>query len=153
VSYQYQNLKNIIMKTLKSLIMSFALLVICVAANANNKPNQALTRDHAINVYVDAMTHGKLDGLNTVLDESVEFSMLRGNTVLSFSRKEMLDYFQSNKNIEEPCTTTTSIVENHANVEVVEVDMKFNGFVRTNMVTISDTGDGWKITKVYSTFS
>jgi len=141
------------MKTLKSLMMGLALLLIGVAANASTKPSQQLTKDYAINVYVDAMTHGKLDGLNKVLDESAEFSMLRGNTVLNFSRKEMLDYFQSNKNLEQPCTTTTSIVEDHANVEVIKVDMKFNGFVRSNLVTISDTGDGWKITKVYSTFS
>jgi hypothetical protein len=141
------------MKTLKSLIMGVALLGVCIVAKANNNPSQELTKDHAIATYVNAMTHGKLDGLNNVLDESVEFSMLRGNTVLSFSRKEMLDYFQNNKNVEQPCTTSTSIVENHANVEVVKVDMKFNGFVRSNFVTIADTGEGWKITKVYSVFS
>lgn len=141
------------MKTLKSLIMGLALLLVCAAANANGQQSQDLTKDHAIATYVNAMTHGKLTGLNNVLDESVEFSMLRGNTVLNFSRKEMLDYFESNKNVEQPCTTTTSIVEDHANVAVIKVDMKFNGFVRSNLVTISDTGDGWKITKVYSVFS
>ncbi len=135
--------------------MGLAFLAVCTVANAGTKPDKQkqLTRDYAIDTYVNAMAHGKLDGLNKVLDESVDFSMLRGNTVLSFSRKEMLDYFESNKNIEQPCTTTTTVIENHDNVEVVKVDMKFNGFVRSNLVTVSDTGDGWKITKVYSVFS
>ncbi len=141
------------MKTLKSLILGLTLLMICAAANAKPNQNQQLTKDHAISTYVDAMTHGKLDGLNKVLDQSVDFSMLRGNTVISFDRKEMLDYFESNKGVEQPCTTTTSIVEDHANIAVIKVDMKFQGFVRSNLVTIADTGDGWKITKVYSTFS
>ena len=140
------------MKTLKSILLGIALLAVGSAVKANNTNNDELTKTHAINTYVDAMTRGKLQGLNDVLDKSVQFSMLRGKTVLSFSRKEMLDYFQSNKNTEQTCTTSTSIIESDANVAVVKVDMKYDGFVRSNYVTIANTGNGWKITNVYSVF-
>ena len=140
------------MKTLKSILLGLALLAVGSAVKANNTNNDELTKNHAINTYVDAMTRGKLQGLNDVLDKSVQFSMLRGKTVLSFSRKEMLDYFQTNKNTEQTCTTSTSIIESDANVAVVKVDMKYDGFVRSNYVTIANTGNGWKITNVYSVF-
>jgi len=140
------------MKTLKSILLGLALMVVCVAVKANNTDDGKLTQNHAINTYVDAMTRGKLQGLNDVLDQSAQFSMLRGKTVLSFSKKQMLDYLQANKNTEQTCTITTSIVESNANVAVVKVDMKFDGFVRSNYVTIANTGNGWKITNVYSVF-
>jgi hypothetical protein len=139
------------MKTLKSIMLGLALLLLCGAAKANNIDDR-LTPNYAINTFVDAMTRGKLAGLNEVLDKSVGFSMLRGKTVLSFTRSEMLDYFKSNKNIEQTCTTSTSIVESNANVTIVKVAMKYADFVRNNYVTIANTGNGWKITNVYSVF-
>jgi len=140
------------MKTLKSILLGLALMVVCGAVKANNTDDGKLTQNHAINTYVDAMTRGKLQGLNDVLDQSAQFSMLRGKTVLSFSKKQMLDYLQANKNTEQTCTITTSIVESDANFAVVKVDMKFDGFVRSNYVTIANIGNGWKITNVYSVF-
>jgi hypothetical protein len=140
------------MKTLKSIVLGLALLAAGSAVNAHPIKTDRLTKTHAIDTFVDAMTRGKLDGLTDVLDKSAGFSMLRGKTVLSFSRKQMLDYLQSNKDTEQACTTSTSIVESDANVAVVKVDMKFDGFVRSNYVTIANTGSGWKITNVYSVF-
>jgi len=139
------------MKTLKSIMLGLTLLLLCGAAKANNIDDR-LTPNYAINTFVDAMTRGKLAGLNEVLDKSVGFSMLRGKTVLSFTRSEMLDYFKSNKDIEQTCTTSTSIVESNANVTIVKVAMKYADFVRNNYVTIANTGNGWKITNVYSVF-
>ncbi len=141
------------MKTLKSILLGLALLAVGTVVKANNTNDGTLTENHAINTYVDAMTRGKLQGLNDVLDQSAQFSMLRGKTVLSFSKKQMLDYMQANKNTEQTCTTSTSIVESNANIAVVKVDMKYEGFVRSNYVTIANTGNGWKITNVYSVFS
>jgi hypothetical protein len=141
------------MKTLKTIILGFALLAICGAANANiGTIGDNLTKNHAINTYVDAMTRGKIDGLNDVLDKSASFNMLRGKSVLSFSKKEMLDYLQINKNIEQACTTSTTMVQSDDKIAIVKVDMKFDGFVRSNYVTIANTGNGWKITNVYSIF-
>jgi hypothetical protein len=140
------------MKTLKSIMLGLALLVVCGAAKANTIREDKLTVNYAINTYIDAMTRGKVAGLNDVLDKSAEFSMLRGKTVLSYGKSEMLDFFNSNKNIEQTCTTSTSVVESTPNVTIVKVAMKYDNFVRNNYVTIANTGNGWKITNVYSVF-
>jgi len=140
------------MKTLKAIMLGLALLVVCGAAKADKINEDKLTPNYAINTFVDAMTRGKLAGLNDVLDKSAEFSMLRGKTVLTFGKTEMLDFFNANKNIEQSCTTSTSVVESTANVTIVKVAMKYDDFVRNNYVTIANTGNGWKITNVYSVF-
>ena len=83
------------MKTLKTIIMGLALMAVCGIANAKILTNgENLTKNHAINTYVDAMTRGKVDGLNDVLAKTAAFSMLRGKEVLSFSKKQMVDYLQ-----------------------------------------------------------
>lgn len=142
------------MKKLKSIILGLALLAVCGAANATTTAteNDNLTATHAVNTYVDAMTRGRISGLNEVLDSSVKFNMLRGKKMLSFSKKEMMDFFKGDKNVEQACTTSTSVVESNADIKVIKVDMKFDSFTRSNYVTVANTGDGWKITNVYSVF-
>jgi hypothetical protein len=141
------------MKTLKSIILGLALLVVCSVAKANeNAEGENLTKNYAINTYVDAMTRGKIQGLNEVIDQSAKFSMLRGKNVLSFSKSEMLESLKATKNVEQDCTTSTSTVESNSELAVVKVDMQFDGFTRSNYVTIANTGKGWKITNVYSVF-
>jgi hypothetical protein len=140
------------MKTLKTMMLGLAMLALCGAVKANTNDNGKLTKNYAINTYIDAMTRGKLAGLNDVLDQSAAFNMVRGKQVLSFGKKQMLDYFQSNKNVEQQCTTSTTVVENNAGIAIVKVDMKFENFTRSNYVTIAHTANGWKITNVYSVF-
>jgi hypothetical protein len=140
------------MKTLKSFILGLALVVACTAAKATDEPTAKSSQIHAINAYLDAMTRGKVNALNDVTDQSAKFSILRGKSIMSFTKKEMTDYLKSEKNIEQTCTTTTSIVENNADMAVIKVDMKFENFTRSNYVTVANTGSGWKITNVYSVF-
>jgi hypothetical protein len=141
------------MKTLRSIMLGLAVLALSATVKANTNDNSKLTQTYAVNTYVDAMTRGRLSGLNDVLDNSALFSMVRGKQVLSFDKKQMLDYFKTNRNTEQLCTTSTSIVESNANIAIVKVDMKYAEFTRSNYVTIANTGNGWKITNVYSTFS
>jgi len=140
------------MKTLRSVFLGLALLVVCEAANADAPNADKFTKTHAINAYLDAMTRGKVNDLNEVLDQSAKFSMLRGKSIISFTRKEMTDHLKGQKDVEQACTTSTEIVESNNDMAVIKVDMKFENFVRSNYVTVANTGNGWKITSVYSVF-
>jgi hypothetical protein len=103
------------MKTLKSIIAAVALVIVCGAAKANVvAEGDNLTRNFAINTYVDAMTRGKIQGLGDVVDQSAKFNMLRGKNVLSFTKGEMIESIKSNKNIEQNCTTSTTIMESNS---------------------------------------
>src|ERR1700754_1122813 len=124
------------MKTLRTLLIGVALFTVCTAAKATIHTDEAnMSKNFAINTYIDAMTRGKADGMNEVLDPTVKFNVLRGTKVVSSSKKEMLDYLKSNKDVEQDCTTNTEIIQDDAAQSVVKVDMKYSGFVRTNYVT------------------
>ena len=141
------------MKTLRTLMIGVALFTVCTAAKATiHTDEENMSKNFAINTYIDAMTRGKAAGMNEVLDPTVKFTILRGKNVLSFSKKQMLDYLKADKNVEQDCTTDTEILQNDADQSVVKVDMKYNGFVRSNYVTVANTCNGWKIINVYSVF-
>ncbi len=141
------------MKTLKTIILGLALLAICGAAQAKSKDGgENLTSNYAIDTYVDAMAHGEVQGINDVLDKTAEFSLMIRNRVISCDKKGMLSYFELNKDVEQGCETTTTIIEKNNNMVIAKVDMKYNSFLRSNYIIVANTGKGWKITHVYSTF-
>ncbi|NHA08073.1 hypothetical protein G7092_30005 [Mucilaginibacter sp. HC2] len=141
------------MKTLKSVVLALALLIACSAAKAIPfADGDNLTKTFAINTYVDAMTRGKLKGLDDVVDQNAKFSLLSGKKIVTFTRDEIFQSLKLNKNVEQDCTTSTTIVQSNSDITVVKVDMQYEKFVRSNYVTIANTGKGWKITNVYSVF-
>ena len=140
------------MKTLKSLFLGLALLATANIVKADEPAAAKLTKSYAVSTYVNTMTLGKNAGLNDVVDQSAKFNILRGKQVLSFSKTEMLKFAGENIGIRQQCTTTVSEVESNTDMSIVKVDMNYGTFTRTNYVTIANTGDGWKITNVYSVF-
>jgi hypothetical protein len=140
------------MKTLKSIVLGLALLVVTNIVKADEPTAAKITKNRAIATYISTMTEGKNQGFDAVLDENVKFSSLRGNKLVNFDKADMLKFIDQNKNIQQACTTSTTEVENNNDMTVIKVDMKYDNFIRTNYVTMTNTGDGWKITNVYSVF-
>jgi len=141
------------MKTLKSLLFALALVVTSTVVKANDEPTAArLSKDYAVASYINAVANGKMEGLNDALDQTAKFSILRGKTVLSYSKEDMLKFMNTTKDVKQACSTSASVVESNSDMAIVKVDMNYKDFVRSNYVTIANTGNGWKITNVYSVF-
>ncbi|MGI4021968.1 MAG: nuclear transport factor 2 family protein [Janthinobacterium lividum] len=142
------------MKTLKTIFIALLVTLTFTAAKAD-RPNikERLTLRYAITTYVNAFTHGKVGSLAEIIDDSAKFSHNRGEKIISFSKNQILENLNSQTNTEQNCTTITKIVENNSNLVVYKVQMKYQNFSRINYVTMTDTGNGWKITNVSSVFS
>jgi hypothetical protein len=142
------------MKTLKITLTALFITLTCNFSKASI-PNihERLTMRYAISAYVDAFAHGRSDGLAEVIDDSAKFSQMRGQKVISFSKNEIMESLKSQQNVEQNCTTITKIVENTKSLVVYKVQMKYQNFSRISYVTMTDTGNGWKITNVSSVFS
>ena len=143
------------MKTLKLIVPLLSLIIAFTTANAKNAPDDGIfTKTHAIDTYVDAMTRGKLDGFDLVIDSSAKFTTLRKDKrLISCNKNEMVAFLSKIRNVEENCTASTAIIQNTADMIVAKIDMQFEGFTRSNYVSIANTGNGWKIINVYSVFN
>jgi len=142
------------MKTLKTIVLGFVIVMAFGSAKAYTVKvdNENLTIAHAVNTYINAMVHGKVGELDAVLDQDVKFSMLRGKQVMTFTKDQILELAKTNENVNQNCTVTASTRESNNDITVVQVDMNYSTFTRTNYVTLANTGNGWKITSVYSVF-
>jgi len=142
------------MKTLKITLTALFITLTCNFSKASI-PNihERLTMRYAISAYVDTFTHGKTSGLANIIDDSAKFSHNRGEKIISFNKNQILESFANQENTEQNCTTTTKVVENNTNLVVYKVQMKYQNFSRISYVTMTDTGNGWKITNVTSVFN
>jgi hypothetical protein len=137
------------MKTLKSILLGLSLLVVSVAAKATVNPTPGkLTKTDVLNIFINSSVHGIIAGLDDILAEDVQFNTKRGDQIKTTNKKNMLDYFKANQNVEQQCQFTNTTVEDADDHMIVKLDMKYDGYVLTNVVTITNLGYGWKITKV-----
>jgi hypothetical protein len=140
------------MKTLKS-TLAVTLIIFSLTAFSNDDPkSQKLTMDYALKTYIDAISQGKVKGFAEILDSDVKFTVTRGETIVNYSRSEMLTEMKNSENVAQNCQTDYAIVEQNPSQAIVKVTLKYEAFSRINYVTMAQTNKGWKITNVSSVF-
>jgi hypothetical protein len=142
------------MKTLKTIILGLIAVMTFGAASAKtpNTANEKFSIKYALSAYVDAVTYGKNEALIEVLDQDFKFTMLRGKSMISCNKPQMVTFMKTTEDVKQDCQTSVSVTESNADITVAKVTMKYPNFTRTNYVTMAYTTDGWKITNVYSVF-
>jgi hypothetical protein len=134
--------------------MGLALLIVCGVANASTKAAHSnLTKEEVIDIYLNAVVHGKLTGIEGAIDNDVQFNMTRGENVNTLNKKQLLAALKANENIEQDCKCTSSIVQDDDGTVVRKVEMKYNDFTRTDVITAQRSGNNWKITKVDTSYN
>lgn len=136
------------MKALKSILLGFTLLVVGTVANAATGPAFALTKNDVLNIYVNAVVHGKIHGVENILAKDVKYTMLRGDKEFNLDKKQLVESLKASENVDQNCTYTTSIMDESNKKMVVKLIMRYEGYIRTNLITISLNHDDFQITKI-----
>jgi hypothetical protein len=139
------------MKNLSLIMLAFALLTVGSAA-VGAEPPIRLTKNYVINAFANAMTEGRLEGINDAIDQDAQFSWIVGKKLMTFNKSQMMEYFNANNGAAQDCKPSASVVDNNSSVTLVKFDMKYRDHIRSNYITMVNTGEGWKITNVYSVF-
>lgn len=141
------------MKTLKLTSIFFSLFLLIGSAKADGPKKRALlTVKYSISSFIDADAHSNCDGLSGIISDNAKFSMMRGDQLLSFDKKQLIQHMESLRGVMQNCTTDYTVVEAHGNYSLIKVEMKYPTFSRINYVTMNECSDGWKITNVSSIF-
>ncbi len=125
-------------------MMGLALVIAFTSAKADGKP----TKTEVLDIFMNASAHGKLDKFESVIANDVEYNMQRGERTIKADRKQMMEFYKANENVDQACKCTATTLEDSDLYMVVKVEMKYDTYTRVNVVTIKDTGSNWKITKV-----
>ncbi len=125
--------------------MGLALLFTVGAAAASGvKP----TKDDVFNTYLSATVHGKLNGIEDVIDDDAEFNIKHGDNVHTLSKEQIIGSLKSAENLHQACRCTKSVVQDGDDVSMLKVEMKYADFTRVDVITAQRAWKGWKITRV-----
>jgi len=138
------------MKTLKSVLAGIIILFSSVAAsNAAVKHGQPSQND-VVNTYVTAISTSNGSDLDKFLDNDMQFNVHLGSNVSTINKDQLLGYLKDNASSSSPVNTNVTVMEQDDASAKIKVDFKYDGYTRTDVVTLSKTF-GWKITSVDST--
>ena len=140
------------MRTLKSILLGLALLMVCGVTKAASGTATNPTKDDVINTYLNAVVHGKLSGLEDAIDDDAQFNMMRGENVNTLGKQQILRSLKASENIDQDCKCTSTVIEDSDDICVKKVEMKYSDFTRIDVITAQRAGKGWKITKVDTSF-
>ncbi len=132
------------MKTLKTILLGLTLIIATTAAKADGQPSKT----EVIDIFMNASAHGKMEKFESVLADNVQFSTQRGERTIRADKNDMLAFYKASENVEQACKcTSTTLKENEKNM-VVKIEMKYEKYTRTNLVTMKNIDGNWKISRV-----
>jgi hypothetical protein len=141
------------MKTLKTMMMGLALTLALGVANAAPKTHHnGPTKDEVIDTYLNAVVHGSTEGINKAIDDDAQFYTVHSNRVSQLNKGQMIAYLKANPAVSQDCQCSGTILQDTDDTFVKKEEIKYNGVTRTDVITAQRAGDGWKITKVETSF-
>ena len=140
------------MKTLKAMMIGLALLLVCGLANAAKPAYHNPTKDEVIDTYLNAVVHGNLDGIDNAIADEALFNTVRGERTTTLNKGQLIDYLKASAGAQQDCKFTATVVQDTDDTFVKKVEMNYGDFTRTDVITVQPAGNGWKITKVQTSF-
>lgn len=140
------------MKTLRILTAVMMTVISLSAFAKDEKSSEKLKMDYTVKTYIDAVTQGRVSELASVLESDAKFTLTQGERIVKFSRHETLNWMKSSEGIRQNCSTDFNIIEMDASQAVVKVSMKYDTFLKVNLLSLANTKKGWKITNVSTSF-
>ncbi len=141
------------MKSTIATLMTAAMLFGSLQSFAISGPTNPLKDHksvHIISTYLEATTLGSTDLNKFLFADDFEYRNTANND--KFNKKEYSNHLKANKGIKYECKTTYDILDETGHACVAKATMQFNNFTRVDYITLNRTDDGWKVSKVVTTY-
>ncbi|NJI72238.1 hypothetical protein HCX49_03375 [Sphingobacterium kitahiroshimense] len=148
------------MNTIAKTFAAAALIAVSTFTMAAGKPEVAnpkkavvnlSTADLAIDHYVAVMTEGQSAGVEQLF--TADFSQkVQASEDKTNSRSEVISFLKKQKGEQLNCKTSTTIVQESADYMIAKVTMQFEGFTKSDLVTLVNDGGNWKVSQSINTY-
>lgn len=103
-----------------------------------------------VQTYLDAATTGNTKFNRFLFTKDFQFT--NSTAQKTYSKTEYLKYLSNTKNLQLNCTNTYEILDETEQACVAKVTMNFAHFSRVDYITLCHQENGWKISKIVSTY-
>ncbi|WP_313532736.1 nuclear transport factor 2 family protein [Sphingobacterium multivorum] len=147
------------MKTLVKTFTAAALIAVSTFAMAAEGPGaksvkanvNLSTADLALEHYVAVTTEGESAGVEQLFANDFN-QKIQATNVQSNSRREVVKSLKKQKGEKLNCTVSTDILEESTDYMVAKVTLKFENFIKTDLVTLERVGNDWKVSKSINSY-
>ena len=109
------------------------------------------TADLAIDHYIAVMTEGQSTGVEQLF--TTDFSQkVQASEDKTNSRSEVISFLKKQKGEQLNCKTSTTIVQESADYMIAKVTMQFEGFTKTDLVTLVNDEANWKVSQSINSY-
>jgi len=109
------------------------------------------TADLAIDHYVAVMTEGQSAGVEQLFTSDFK-QKVHASTDRINSRSEVISFLKKQKGEQLNCKTSTTIVEQSSDYMVAKVTQQFEGFTKTDLITLVNDGGNWKVSQSINSY-
>ena len=109
------------------------------------------TADLAIDHYVAVMTEGQSAGVEQLFTSGFSQKVQTSNAKTN-SRSEVVAFLKKQKGEQLNCKTSTTIVQESDDYMIAKVTMQFDGFTKTDLVTLVNDGGNWKVSQSINSY-
>ncbi len=103
-----------------------------------------------VETYLEASTTGNTEFNKYLFADNFEFTNCAAQK--TYNKSEYLKFLNATKNLTLNCTNTFEILDESGQACIAKVTMAFDNFVRVDYITMRQGEEGWKISKVVSTY-
>lgn len=140
---------------MKNIIKSIAaalLMIVSLSSFAKGSFNPLKDKSSAdvMIAYAEAVTAGNYMFNKYLFTDDFEYENVANKLVLN--KRNYIKLIESNKGLKYNCTTNYQILDQTGKSCIAKVTMDFNHFQRVDLVTLKLTDNGWKISKVVTTY-
>ena len=137
-------------KTLSTIATAFLMIVSLSSFAAAINPLKDKDSKSIMTTYVEAIVSGT-DQFNKFLFAK-DFEYKNTSNKSKYNRSQYLQHLKVTKGLKFDCETDYQILDETGNSCVAKAIMKFDNFTRVDFITLNKTEDGWKISKVETTY-
>lgn len=138
-------------KTLTS-IATALLMIVSLSSFAAEKinPLKDMNSNSILMTFVESTTLGSDMYNNFLLTEDFEYTNTANKE--SFNKKAYLKFLEANKGLKFDAKTDYQILDESGKTCIAKATSTFKNFTRVDHITLNKTVEGWKVSKVVTTY-
>ncbi|MBL1409394.1 nuclear transport factor 2 family protein [Sphingobacterium faecale] len=140
------------MKTTITTIAALCVLIFGFNATAkeNANPLKRLNSRAIALTYLQTISTGNIQYNKHLY--TIDFEYRNSSNDQVSNKSQYLRFLKENKGLQYDCDTTYEILDETGNTAVGKATMKFKNFTRIDYITMLQTSDGWKVSKIVTTY-
>lgn len=139
------------MKTQIKTIALVAVLFLSSFATSYANPLKNRSSLSILETYLEATTLGNPEFNRYLFTSDFEYTIASVN-VSKFNKKQYSKFLEENKGTKYDCKTTYEVIEEKGEVCIAKATMEFATFTRVDYITLVNSKDAWKVSKVVTTY-